>query len=164
MNIQDILVLIDKVSASQLSEFKLEEAGVKLKLKVDRGQQVVSELQSVVAQPKVEVIREEVVVEKKAMPVITVPTTEEDRKKAETKVNGTEVKSPLVGTFYAAPAEDKPPYVKVGDVVKKGQVIGIVEAMKCMNEVETEVDGTVLEILVSNEQMVEFGQPLVVIG
>lgn len=159
MNIQDILVLIDKVSASQLSEFKLEEAGIKLKLKVDRGQQVVNEIQSVANQPQVEVI-----VEKKAMPVITVPTTEEDRKKAETKVNGTEVKSPLVGTFYAAPAEDKPPYVQVGDVVKKGQVIGIVEAMKCMNEVEAEVDGTVLEILVSNEQMVEFGQPLVVIG
>lgn len=159
MNIQDILVLIDKVSASQLSEFKLEEAGIKLKLKVDRGQQVVNEIQSVTNQTQVEVA-----VEKKAMPVITVPTTEEDRKKAETKVNGTEVKSPLVGTFYAAPAEDKPPYVQVGDVVKKGQVIGIVEAMKCMNEVESEVDGTVLEILVSNEQMVEFGQPLVVIG
>lgn len=159
MNIQDILVLIDKVSASQLSEFKLEEAGIKLKLKVDRGQQVVNEIQSVTNQTQVEVA-----VEKKAMPVITVPTTEEDRKKAETKVNGTEIKSPLVGTFYAAPAEDKPPYVQVGDVVKKGQVIGIVEAMKCMNEVESEVDGTVLEILVSNEQMVEFGQPLVVIG
>lgn len=159
MNIQDILVLIDKVSASQLSEFKLEEAGIKLKLKVDRGQQVVNEIQSVEYQPQVEVV-----VEKKAMPVITVPKTEEDRKKAEAKVNGIEVKSPLVGTFYAAPTEDKPPYVQVGDVVKKGQVIGIVEAMKCMNEVESEVDGTVLEILVSNEQMVEFGQPLVVIG
>lgn len=70
------------------------------------------------------------------------------------------VESPLVGTFFAAPAEDAQPYVQVGDTVKKGQAVGIVEAMKLMNEIEAECDGVVEEILVKNEQMVEFGQPL----
>ena len=74
---------------------------------------------------------------------------------------GTLVKSPLVGTFYAAKAEGEAPFVSVGDKVTKGQVIGIIEAMKLMNEIEAECDGTVAEILVENEQLVEYGQPLV---
>ena len=73
------------------------------------------------------------------------------------------MKSPLVGTFYAAPAEDAEPFVKVGDSVKEGQVLAIVEAMKLMNEIESEFDGTVEKILVSNEEVVEYGQPLFVI-
>ena len=73
---------------------------------------------------------------------------------------GKVVTSPLVGTFYAAPSEDADPYVKVGDTVKKGQVLAIVEAMKLMNEIESEYDGTVEEILVENAQGVEYGQPL----
>ena len=74
------------------------------------------------------------------------------------------VKSPLVGTFYAAPSEDAEPFVKVGDTVKKGQTLAIVEAMKLMNEIESEYDGVVTEILVNNEETVEFGQPLFRIG
>ena len=74
---------------------------------------------------------------------------------------GTVITSPLVGTFYAAKAEGAAPFISVGATVIKGQVIGIVEAMKLMNEIEAEADGTVAEILVENEQLVEFGQPLV---
>ena len=70
------------------------------------------------------------------------------------------VKSPLVGTFYAAPAEDADPFVKVGDKVKKGQVLAIVEAMKLMNEIESDFDGEVAETYVKNGQAVEYGQPL----
>ena len=73
---------------------------------------------------------------------------------------GNVVKSPLVGTFYAAPSEDAQPFVKVGDTVKKGQTLAIVEAMKLMNEIESEFDGVVTEILVENEDNVEYGQPL----
>ena len=73
------------------------------------------------------------------------------------------VKSPIVGIFYTAPAENADPYVSIGDTVKKGQTLCIVEAMKLMNEIESEFDGTVKEILVENEQMVEFGQPMFVI-
>ena len=85
------------------------------------------------------------------------------RKKKEPEVEGNQVKAPLVGTFYAAPSEGADPFVSVGDTVKKGQVIGIVEAMKLMNEVESDYDGTVAEILVENGEMVEYGQPLIVV-
>lgn len=68
--------------------------------------------------------------------------------------------APMVGTFYAKPAPDKPPYVQVGDKVKKGQIVCIIEAMKLMNEIESDVDGEIVECLVENEQMVEYGQPL----
>ena len=70
------------------------------------------------------------------------------------------VKSPLVGTFYAAPAEDAAPFVSVGDLVKKGQTLAIVEAMKLMNEIESDFDGKVAEVYVENGQAVEYGQPL----
>ncbi len=73
---------------------------------------------------------------------------------------GQVVTSPFVGTFYRTPAPDQPPFVEVGSTVKKGQVLCIVEAMKLMNEIESEVAGKVAEILVENGQPVEFGQPL----
>ena len=81
----------------------------------------------------------------------------------ETILSGNVVKSPLVGTFYNASSPDAEAFVKVGDTVKKGQVLGIVEAMKLMNEIESEFDGTVEQILVENEEVVEYGQPLFVI-
>lgn len=70
------------------------------------------------------------------------------------------VTCPLVGTFYSAPSPDAEDFVKVGDTVKKGQVLGIVEAMKLMNEIESEYDGVVEAVLVGNEEVVEYGQPL----
>ena len=70
------------------------------------------------------------------------------------------MESPLVGTFYAAPADDAESFVKVGDRVEKGQTLGIVEAMKLMNEIESDYSGTVAEILVNNQEGVEYGQPL----
>ena len=79
------------------------------------------------------------------------------------EVQGERVISPMVGTFYTSSAPEKPPYVKVGDKVKKGQTLCIIEAMKLMNEIESDFDGEVVKILASNEQMVEFGQPLFII-
>lgn len=73
---------------------------------------------------------------------------------------GNTVTSPLVGTFYAAPSEDAAPFVSVGDTVKKGQTLAIIEAMKLMNEIESEYDGTVTEVLAENGSPVEYGQPL----
>ena len=78
--------------------------------------------------------------------------------------SGQIVKSPLVGTFYAAPSEDGDPFVTVGDSVKKGQTLAIVEAMKLMNEIESDFDGKVEEIYVKNGEAVEYGQPLFRIG
>jgi acetyl-CoA carboxylase biotin carboxyl carrier protein len=74
--------------------------------------------------------------------------------------NWVEVTSPMVGTFYRSPAPDEPSFVDVGDTIRKGQTICIIEAMKLMNELEAEVNGEVMEILVENGKPIEFGQPL----
>lgn len=73
------------------------------------------------------------------------------------------ITAPIVGTFYAASSPESPPFIKVGDRLKKGQTICIIEAMKIMNEIESDVDGTVVEILADNATPVEFNQPLVVV-
>lgn len=79
-------------------------------------------------------------------------------------VTGNIIKSPLVGTFYTSPAEDAEAFVQVGDRVKKGQTLAIVEAMKLMNDIESEYEGVVSEVFVKNGDMVEYGQPLFAIG
>lgn len=163
MKVEQVLELVKAVSDSELTEFKYEEDGVKLSLKKtsDRIVQVPAPAAPVIA-PAV-------------MPAAPVPApaapanvpAETPAAAQETKNDmpaGNVVKSPLVGTFYAAPSEDAEPFVKVGDSVKEGQVLAIVEAMKLMNEIESDFTGTVKEILVENGQGVEFGQPLFVIG
>ena len=80
---------------------------------------------------------------------------------ADREILGTKrILSPMVGTFYAQPTPEKPAFISVGDTVKKGQPVCIIEAMKLMNEIESEVEGEIIEFLVENEEMVEFGQPL----
>jgi len=79
---------------------------------------------------------------------------------SEAKSGGNEVKSPMVGTFYSAPEPGAKPYVSVGSRVSKGQILCIIEAMKIMNEIESEVAGVVTEVLASDAQPVEYGQPL----
>ena len=81
----------------------------------------------------------------------------------EEEISGNVVKSPIVGTFYASAAPDKPPYVTVGKTVQEGDVLFIIESMKLMNEVTSEFNGTVEKILVQNGQAVEYGQPIMVI-
>lgn len=83
---------------------------------------------------------------------------------AQNAVAGNVVKSPIVGTFYAAPSPDKAPFVTVGQQVKKGDVLMIIESMKLMNEIQSEFDGTVKDILVKNGEAVEFDQPVMIIG
>ena len=73
------------------------------------------------------------------------------------------IKAPIVGTFYQSSAPDKPPFVKVGDTIAKGDVVCIIEAMKFMNEVVSEVSGKIVEVLVQDGEFVEFGQPLIII-
>ena len=88
---------------------------------------------------------------------------EQNEEQPEEILYGDEIKAPLVGTFYVAPSEGAEPFVSVGDKVKKGQVIGIVEAMKLMNDVVAACSGTVAEVLVKDGDLVEYGQPLFVI-
>lgn len=98
-----------------------------------------------------------------AAPATSAPTATVDSAPPSADKNYIEIKSPMVGTFYAAPAPDARPYTKVGDRVSVGQVVCIIEAMKLMNEIEAEISGTVAKILVENTQPVEFGQVLFLI-
>lgn len=151
MEMEKMIELINAVSKSDLTGFKYEEEGIKLHLSKKENTCYVTENLSA--------------------PVNAVTTSAAEIKKAaegdqisgtsaeETPV-GNVVESPLVGTFYAAPAEDAESFVKVGDRVEKGQTLGIVEAMKLMNEIESDYSGTVAEILVNNQEGVEYGQPL----
>ena len=164
MKVEQVLELIKAVSDSELTEFKYEEDGVKLSLKKtsDKIVQVQAPAAPVIAPPVMPAAPAPVPA---AAPVSAPAGAEAPAEaSAEGEVKGNVVKSPLVGTFYAAPAEDAVPFVKVGDSVKEGQVLAIVEAMKLMNEIESDFTGTITEILVENGQAVEYGQPLFVIS
>lgn len=166
MKVEQVLQLIQAVSDSELTEFKYEEDGVKLSLKKTEGKIV--QVQAPVAAPAVVQAAPAVIPAAPAAPAPLAPAPEAapaagEASAAEEAPAGNIVKSPLVGTFYAAPAEDAEPFVKVGDSVKEGQVLAIVEAMKLMNEIESDFTGTVAEILAENGQAVEYGQPLFVI-
>ena len=152
MEFENLLKLIQAVSDSELTGLKYEEKGVKLHLTKEK-ETIVTALQaaeSPVAVPAAQA----------AAPAEAAQTDKAAEEKTSAEPSGKIVKSPLVGTVYAAPAEDADPYVSVGDTVKKGQVMAIVEAMKLMNEIESDFDGTVEEIYVENGQAVEYGQPL----
>ena len=155
MELDKIIELIHTVSESNLTQFTMEEGNLKISMKTDKQTKVIAAPQAVAAVPAA--VAAEIVQPAAA------PSQENTRQEQEETLDGNIVKSPLVGTFYNAPSPDAEPYVKVGDTVKKGQVLAIVEAMKLMNEIESEFDGTVEKVLVSNEEVVEFGQPLFVI-
>lgn len=153
MDVEQLIKLIDKVSGSELTGFKYEENGVKLQLNKKENQVVkVTSLSSA--------SMEEAAGGAGIVAETNVTGTQKEEKISEASPLGNVVKAPLVGTFYAAPAEDAPPFIQVGDSVKKGQSVAIIEAMKLMNEIESDFDGTVAEILVENGQPVEYGQPL----
>lgn len=143
MEFENLIRLIETVSRSELTGLKYEEGGVKLHL---------TKKQELSSNPNM------IQVQATEMSVQSAPADKPEIPSAEK--NGKIVESPLVGTFYAAPAEDAKPFVSVGDTVKKGQTLGIVEAMKLMNEIESDYDGTVAEIYVENGQTVEYGQEL----
>lgn len=143
MEFENILKLIKTVSDSSLSSFKYQTDDVTISIKADR-------------EPKVS-FRPETVQESTQAEMVTAALESDESGEI---IEGMMVNSPLVGTFYAAPAEDAESFVKIGDVVKKGQTLAIVEAMKLMNEIESEADGTIAEILVNNGDTVEYGQPL----
>ena len=167
MKVEQVLQLIQAVSDSELTEFKYEEDGVKLSLK-KTGDKIV-QVQAPAVAPAVVQAAPAVIPAPAPVPAAPAPAAEAPSAGGaagaeEELPAGNIVKSPLVGTFYAAPAEDAEPFVKVGDSVKEGQVLAIVEAMKLMNEIESDFTGTVKEILVENGQAVEYGQPLFVIS
>lgn len=160
MEIEQLCRLIQAVSDSKLTEFSYEEDGVKVSMASGKEtviQQVVSA--PVQPVPAVPAVAPAAAAAPQAAPDPAgqpVPETGA----AEAPKPGKVITSPLVGVFYAAPAEDAEPFVKIGDTVKEGQVVAIVEAMKLMNEIESDCAGRITEILAENGQAVEYGQPL----
>ena len=144
MNYEDIKKLIEDMGNSKLTEINIDfPDGTRIGMKKDKEVQIIERTTS-------QIVQSQPVVEKT-----------EKKQKSETKEEqGNIVKSPMVGTFYLRPDPNSAPYVEVGKTVKKGDVLCIIEAMKLMNEIESEFDGTIAEILVKDGEMVEYGKPL----
>jgi len=149
LTLEEMTALIKAVSESNLDSFDYREGDFSLSLHASKG--YVQTIQTPVGN----------------VASMSVPDISQAMAQASEAASGEDdednvfiIKSPLVGTFYAAPAQDSDPFVKIGDRVKKGQVLAIVEAMKMMNEIESDCDGVISDILVANGEAVEFGQPL----
>lgn len=159
MNLNEIKDLMAQFDQSSLREFSYKNGTDELQFSKNEAR-IASEAPAQVVPAPAAVV---------ASPVVSAPSTpvessvEEAPAPAETTVapEGEVVESPLVGVAYLAAGPDKPAFVTVGDSVKKGQTLVIIEAMKVMNEIPAPKDGVVTEILVSNEEMVEFGKGLV---
>lgn len=144
MNLKEIREILDLLKGSDINEFELGRGDSVLKLR--RGPAHVPPPASQLPQPPPAAAR----------PAEEPPTSAKTPAKPEYK----EIVSPIVGTFYRAPAPDAAPFVEVGTRVVKGQVLCIVEAMKIMNQIESDTTGTIAAILVENAQPVAYGQPL----
>jgi len=150
MNLKEIKEMINLMNENSLVELELEKEGMRIKLKktssggeggysgpfmIERGP--VSVPQAAAAEPA-------------ALP-------------EKPAVKTVEIKAPMVGTFYRAPSPEAPPYVEVGQVIEPGQVVCIIEAMKLMNEIKSEIRGKLVEILVDNAEPVEYGQSMFIL-
>lgn len=158
MDIREIQRLIKIVEKSKIDEIEVEED--KFRIRIAKNSQSLGFDPSLLHSMQLNAAASQPTVNSNTMasaPVAAGPTKEEEKQE---KSNHLEVLSPMVGTFYAAPAPDAPPYVKVGDVVKKGQILCIVEAMKLMNEIESDHDGKIVDIFVENALPVEYNQVL----
>ncbi|HIR00469.1 MAG TPA: acetyl-CoA carboxylase biotin carboxyl carrier protein [Candidatus Scybalocola faecavium] len=160
MDIDKIMQLIDKVDASGITNLTVEEGCLKISIEKNKGQAQAVEGNQVITVP-VNTVAPPV----QAQPAAPAPAQENTAQAApkpaqEPEENDVFITSPIVGVFYSASGPEEEPFVKVGDTVKKGQVVGIVEAMKLMNEIESDVDGVIEEVLVENAQNVEYGQSL----
>ncbi len=144
MDMRQIKALMQEFDESGLSRLKITQEGFEMELEKAVG--VVAVQAAPVAAPAAVPAAPAVA----AAPAAAAPSA----------ISGDEILSPMVGTFYMAPSPDSAPFVKVGDTVKKGQVIAILEAMKIMNELEAEFDCKILDILVSDGQAVEYDMPL----
>ncbi len=140
MEFDEIKQLMELLKNTDITELQIERNGAKLKIKRERF------TSSFEITPPI----------KQAAPAEVKEEMEETQRLAT-------ITSPIVGIFHRSPAPEAPPFVEVGNIVKKGQVMCIVEAMKLMNEIESDVDGVVSKILVDNGQPVEYGEPLFLI-
>lgn len=150
MDYEQIKKLIDDMGSANIDELKIEfPEGMKISMKKNTEKEVVV-ANNMQAQTQVQAIP--------AIKVNNENNVVKEEKKCEESYKV--IKSPMVGTFYSKPVPDIESFVKVGDIVKKGQVVCIVEAMKLMNEIESEFDGEIAEVCVNDGDVVEYGMPL----
>jgi acetyl-CoA carboxylase biotin carboxyl carrier protein len=151
MDIKEIKAVIDLMRKNSLTEFEYEKDGTKIRIQrgPDGKPQVFTTTPGVPTAPALVPVP-------LAIPTATAPTPAP----APAAESLPSINSPMVGTFYASPAPDAPPYVSVGKVVTPESVVCIIEAMKVMNEIKAEMSGTITEILVESGKPVEFGKPL----
>lgn len=142
MNIGFIKKMINILEESNLEEIEFQRFWTRVKISKNKSQKGSS--------PKVSVSN------LKGNKTQELSSTEEAKEEVDLHI----IKSPMVGTFYRAPTPDAPPYVDIGDQIKKGDVVCIIEAMKIMNEIESDVKGEIVEVLIGNEGPVEYNQPL----
>jgi acetyl-CoA carboxylase biotin carboxyl carrier protein len=158
MNFNEIQELIKLIGKSNLTEFKLKDKDFEVQIRTDKF--VKNGVQTIVAAaPQMQVAAPQAV----AAPAVS-PTKAESEADAPTPApqgkNLIEIKSPIVGTFYRSSGPDKPPFTKVGDPVKKGDVVCIIEAMKLFNEIESDATGTIVKVCVEDASPVEYDQVL----
>jgi len=152
MKLKEIQNLIKFVARSGASEVKLEMEDVKITIKTsDESPQVVVQEPIVVPQQQVAV---------SPVPVVVPPTESVPEPPTDPDSSYITVKSPIIGTFYRKPSPDKPSFVEVGDTISEGTVLCVIEAMKLFNDIESEVSGKIVKILVDDSSPVEFDQPL----
>jgi acetyl-CoA carboxylase biotin carboxyl carrier protein len=149
MNLKEIKDLMELMRQMGVSELEVERSGIKVRIRTGRAAG---------DEPAVSLVRP--LSERSPQEVSAGRSTAESAAAPPAEEQGLLVRSPIVGTFYRSASPDGPNYVEVGDVVKKGQILCIVEAMKLMNEIESEHDGRILEVLIENARPVEYGQPL----
>lgn len=160
MNLKDIQNLIKFVTKSGASEVTLEIEDVKITIKTDsestKTETVFVQPSPTVSVPQVPVNTEVQAQQPQSSTAEFLPTTADDSKYLT-------IKSPIIGTFYRKPSPDKPTFVEVGQKIAEGDVLCVIEAMKLFNEIESEVSGTVVKVLVDDSSPVEFDQPLFLI-
>ena len=157
MNLKEIKELVDLITEKGISEFELERAGVRLKIIRPTDGTRAAPVVAQVSESRPPVVLE---TPPPPPPAVRTPAPPPPAAAAPQTEEVHVVRSPMVGTFYGAPAQEAPPFVRAGDRIEAGQVLCIIEAMKLMNEIESEIAGEVLRCYVASGQPVEYGEPL----
>ena len=150
MNLEEIKDLIKLVSKSGLGKVEIEREGFRIAIKGSQTEPIMYQAAPVATAPVA------------AAPVVTnvAPTTTENNENSNENSKYITVKSPMIGTFYRTPGPDKDAFVNIGDTIQKGDKVCIIEAMKTFNEIEAEISGKIIKVLVDNASPVDYDQPL----
>ena len=159
MDLKEIQTLVKLVSNSKVDHLEIDKKDFSLKIKKNAQKTEVVSL----GQPTVAQAPQPIPVAATPAPQAESKPASENTEEASAEPQGVEVKSPMIGTFYRSPSPDKPSFVEVGDEIRVGQVICIVEAMKLFNEIESEVAGKVVKVCVDDASPVEYDQPLFIV-